>query len=160
LSGDYEKEISVAEEGEYEVVLKKTDGRGNEIRTTENFYVYGNGSAAVQPLNNESLDIAVDSAKVEVGDSVHMVIKSPFPKAKALISIERGTILSYQIVDVVGNFFEYTAPVTADMSPNFFVTAVLLSPVPALPNNISAQLEPYLNSGKLNDIASDNIRVN
>jgi hypothetical protein len=31
---------------------------------------------------------------------------------------------------------------------------------PALPNNISAQLEPYLNSGKLNDIASDNIRVN
>jgi hypothetical protein len=31
---------------------------------------------------------------------------------------------------------------------------------PALPNNISAQLEHYLNSGKLNDIASDNIRVN
>lgn len=31
---------------------------------------------------------------------------------------------------------------------------------PALSNNISAQLEPYLNSGKMQDIASNNIRVN
>lgn len=31
---------------------------------------------------------------------------------------------------------------------------------PPLSNNISAQLEPYLNSGKLNDIASNNVRAN
>ncbi len=31
---------------------------------------------------------------------------------------------------------------------------------PPLSNNISSQLEPYLNSGKINDIASNGIRVN
>lgn len=129
-SGNFSKDFTVGQEGEYEVALTAADSRGNPITATQDFYVYGQGSVEVQPENNESLDLAVANNKLEVGQAGQVVIKSPYDHAKALIAVERGRILDYQIVDINQNFYNYTFDVKDAYVPNVFVTVLLLSPKP------------------------------
>ena len=129
-NGNFSQDFTVKDEGEYELDLTAKDSRGNPITASQSFYVYGSGTVDVQPLNNDSLDIAVPSNQVDVGQTAKMVIKSPFTKAKALIAIESGRIMDYQIVDVNSNFYEYSFPVKDSYYPNFYATVLLLSPDP------------------------------
>lgn len=129
-SGDYGKDFKLGKEGEYEIDLAAKDSRGNELTSSQNVYVYGSGTVDVRPLNNESLDLAVENQKVEVGQTASVLIKSPYVKARALIAIERGRILDYKIVDVDQNFYNYTFPVKEEYIPNFYVTVLLLSSDP------------------------------
>lgn len=129
-SGNYSQDFTVKDEGEYELDITAKDSRGNPVTASQDFYVYGSGTVDVQPLNNDSLDIAVQNSQVEVGQTADMVIKSPYNKAKALVAIESGRILDYQVVDVNSNFFEYSFPVKDTYAPNFYATVLLLSPGP------------------------------
>ena len=128
--GNVSLDLQLADEGEYEVSLKANDGKGNSIVATQDFYVYGQGTVQVRPLNNESLDLAVEKAQLDVGENGKIVIKSPFEKAKALIAIESGRILDYRIVDVDRSFHDYSFSVKENYAPNVYVTVLLLSPKP------------------------------
>jgi uncharacterized protein YfaS (alpha-2-macroglobulin family) len=128
--GNASHDFTVDKEGEYEFTTLGTDGRGNGISATQNFYVYGSGAVAVRPTNNETLDLAADKQTVNVDDKVNVVIKSPYERAKALITIERGKIFSYEIVDIVGNLYNYSFTVADNYVPNVYLSAVLISPRP------------------------------
>ncbi len=128
--GNYSKDFKLDKEGEYEINLLAKDSRGNELSSSQSIYVYGSGTVDVRPLNNESLDLAVENQKVEVGQTANVLIKSPYAKSKALIAIERGRILEYKIVDIDQNFYNYTFSVKEEYIPNFYVTVLLLSPDP------------------------------
>ena len=128
--GNFSKDFTVKDEGEYQAELTSKDSRGNQIVAVKSFYVYGDGTVDVRPLNNESLDLAVENSQLEVGQKTHIIIKSPYPKAKALVSIERGRILDYEIIDVNSNFYDYVLNVKLEYLPNFYVTVLLISPKP------------------------------
>lgn len=130
--GNAEQKLIMDREGEYELRVRATDGRDNNIRSTEHVYVHGPSQASVRPTNNETLDIATPKANLEVGERGSFVIQSPFKKAKALIGFERGKIFDYDIVDVDGNFFKYEFPVKEEYIPNIYATVMLLSPDPQI----------------------------
>lgn len=130
--GNATKELRMNQEGEFEITLQATDGKGNVVSTAQSLYVYGSGQASIRPTNNETLDLATDKAQVKVGESIPIIIKSPYPRAKALISIERGKIFSYEIVDVTGSFYEYTFWVKEEYVPNIYVSVLLLGPRPEI----------------------------
>lgn len=129
-NGDGAYDVSVAEEGEYEVALSAIDERGNKITSQQDFYVYGSGQVTVRHTNNETLDLATDKSEVAVGDEVKIIIKSPFTNAKALVSIERGKIFQYEVIDVKSNLTEYTVKIKDSYIPNVYVSILLLSPRP------------------------------
>ena len=117
--GNFSQDFTVKDEGEYELDVSGKDSRGNPVTASQSFYVYGSGTVDVQPLNNDSLDIAVPNPQVEAGQPASMVIKSPFTKAKALIAIESGRIMDYQVVDIIQNFYNYTFQVKDSILPQF-----------------------------------------
>lgn len=144
-NGNASQELTLSDEGEYELNISAKDSRGNSVSAMQNLYVYGAGAVTVRPTNNETLDLATDKASVDVGENVKIVIKSPYPKAKALVSIERGTIFSYKIIDVFSNLQEYNFQVKDEYLPNVYVSVLLLSPRPEIK---FGQIEYQVNTKK------------
>jgi uncharacterized protein YfaS (alpha-2-macroglobulin family) len=130
--GNASQEFSVPTEGEYEVDISTKDSRGNAVSSMQGLYIYGSGSVTVRPTNNETLDLATDKGKVDVGENVKIIIKSPYERAKALVSIERGKIFSYEIIDVNKNLADYNFQIKDEYIPNVYVSVLLLSPRPEI----------------------------
>ncbi|TSC79999.1 MAG: alpha-2-macroglobulin domain-containing protein [Parcubacteria group bacterium Gr01-1014_29] len=131
-NGNAGYEFSLGAEGEYEVLVSTRDSRGNTVSATQDVYVYGSGSVTVRPANNETLDLATDKGEASVGENIKIIIKSPFPKAKALVSIERGKIFTYDIINIDRNLTDYNFQVRDEYIPNVYVSVLLLSPRPEI----------------------------
>ncbi len=129
-SGSDEAAFSVEEPGEYELELKATDRSGNPVTSALDFYVYGEGVVSVRQNNNETLELAVDKNTLKVGETANVIIKSPFSKGKALVTIERGRIFDYQVVDVNQSLINIGVPIKENYLPNVYFSVILLSPRP------------------------------
>lgn len=124
------EDFTIDEEGEYELRVVATDRGGNTVATEVDFYVYGKGSVNVRPTNNETLELAVDRDRLKVGESAEVVIKSPFERGKALVTVERGRIFEYRILDVTQSLINVTVPMKEEYIPNVYLSVILLSPRP------------------------------
>lgn len=130
--GNFNTEMSIATEGEYQIDLTGIDSKDNAILSSYTIYV---GSAdnvsesenLVMPNNDTSLEIVNVNPSLKIGDNASFVIKNPFKKAKALISIERGRIYKYEIVDINGSFYNYEFQIEDDFVPNIYASVTLLS---------------------------------
>jgi len=125
--GDWSQEFTLAEEGQYEIHIIGKTARGGSIKTITNLYIYGTRQVSIRSNNNHSLDIETARTQFEVGDTASILIKSPFARAKALITVERGKIFTHQVVDVVGNLFPHEIPIRFEHSPNVFTSVLLVS---------------------------------
>lgn len=130
--GNFILEMKIAKEGEYEFEVSARDRRGNLIWTIFNIYVYGPGSVTVRPTKDTNLEIEAEKVDLNVGDEAKIIIKSPYPKAKALISIERGKIFDYEIREIVGNLYPYSFKIKEDYIPNIFVSVLVQSSQPEI----------------------------
>lgn len=125
--GNHSQELKIAKEGEYESEVSATDKRGNSVNSIYNIYVYGEGQVDIKPTTDTSLDVQAEKSSLGVGDEASVIIKSPYPAAKALICIERGKIFDYQIREINGNLYNFTFPIKEEYIPNVYVS-VLLQP--------------------------------
>ncbi|MCX6736702.1 MAG: MG2 domain-containing protein [Candidatus Parcubacteria bacterium] len=125
-------DFQLLEEGEYEAHAKAIDGNGNEINNYYSFYVYGSGSVAVMNTDDSDLEIKANKTNLKVGERGSVIIKSPWAKAKALITLERGKIYSYEVKEITGNLYEYGFEAKAEYFPNIFLSATLISSEPGV----------------------------
>src|SRR3989338_2514477 len=88
-----------------------SDRKWNRVVSSFDFYVYGTGFVSVRESNNETLELAVDRKDLKVGETANIVIKSPFERGKALLTIERGRIFQYKIIDVNQNLVNVSVPI-------------------------------------------------
>ncbi|MFC1615053.1 alpha-2-macroglobulin [Patescibacteria group bacterium] len=130
--GDYSGSLAFPSAGQYEITLSGTDARGNPIWAQSTQYVYGDDMVPVKPRNDRTLDIAVTNQDYDVGDRPQIIIQSPYQKAKALVTVERGTVMDYEVIDVDRSFFDYDFTVRDEHVPNVFVSVVLLSSEPEI----------------------------
>lgn len=128
--GDYREDFKLESPGEYEISAVAYDERNNEVRGEGYVYIYGEGSVSVRPTNNATLDITAEKSELNVGETGRIVFQSPYKNSKALITLERGRIFDYKIVDVRQNVFEYEFPVESRFAPNVYASVLLLSSDP------------------------------
>ncbi len=131
-AGEYTEQLKLAEPGQYQIVATTEDGKGNTVTGVSDLYVYGAGTIDVRPTNNATLNVRAEKTDVKAGDMAQFIIESPFPRAKALISIERGRIFTYEVIDITQSMYQYEFPITEDYAPNVFASVVLLAPGPAI----------------------------
>ncbi len=130
--GNWQGELSFAEEGEYEVHVSKRANNGALITSVSNVYIYGSRSVTVPPRNNYELDLEVNALDVEVGDTASLLIKAPYDNAKVLITAERGVVHDYWVVDLKGGLYSHELPIKAEYAPNIYLSALLLSGDPEI----------------------------
>ncbi|PIR90449.1 hypothetical protein COU05_01980 [bacterium (Candidatus Gribaldobacteria) CG10_big_fil_rev_8_21_14_0_10_37_21] len=126
--GDYQNEIALSEAGHYEIDASAKDSKGNLVKSRTSFYIFGQGQVSILPTTDTTLNLRVQKTALSPNEEGNLVIESPFEKAKALITIERGEVSKYQIVEIRGNLYNYTFEAKEEYAPNFFVSVLLQSP--------------------------------
>ena len=112
--------------GYYLIQASGLDARKNKIISTTGIYVTGQDYVPWLRRNDEALDLVADRDHYKPGDTARILIKSPYEKAKALVTIERESILFSRVIDVQGSASEIEIPVTSELIPNAFVSVLLV----------------------------------
>jgi alpha-2-macroglobulin len=126
-------------------------------------WVSGEGTAIWPTQMQNWIDLTADSTNYQPGQIAQVFIPNPFiGNAKAMITVERGRIMSNQVLEISGSGAIISIPITAESIPNIYVSAVLVGkdasnrpdyrqgmlnlPVPPLSKalNIQLDLEPDL----------------
>lgn len=118
LSGSSKpEEISVTppKGGAYIIRLSTEDSTGSEIITERRQYVTGSDWTWFSRYNSEEIELTPDKDEYEVGEKAQILMQSPLPKGRYLITVEREGILS-QEVRVIN---EPTTVLEFDIKENF-----------------------------------------
>jgi hypothetical protein len=112
--------------GYYLLRATSEDGHKNAIAASESLYVTGSSSAGWRDADDNHLGLVADKASYAVGQTAKILIKSPFPSAEALVTVERAGVYSVTRTKLVGAMPQISIPITEDLRPNAFVGVLLL----------------------------------
>jgi hypothetical protein len=111
--------------GLYLIEAKVTDSQSRSQTTRSSFYAVGEGWVSWQRGDTDRIDLVPDKTKYDVGDTAHILIKSPYPKAEAVITVEREGVFISKKVTLAGSATSIDIPVEDSMVPNAFVGVVI-----------------------------------
>ncbi|HEX9987183.1 MAG TPA: Ig-like domain-containing protein [Chloroflexia bacterium] len=116
--------------GDYTVSAVSTDSRGNTIRTSTQFWASSDGPGYVSwRYNNEKqIQLVADKTQYKIGDTARILVTSPFTQATGLLTVERGHIKRYRIVNIEGGAPTIEVPLVDGDLPNVYVSLALLGP--------------------------------
>ena len=107
-------------------VLDVTSG-GAHTQTL--IWVTGGQNAEWPNLPYQQIQLTADKDKYKPGESAEVFIPNPFnAPAFALLTTERSTFKSVEVVTVPAEGYKFNLPLTDDSAPNIYVSATLLGP--------------------------------
>ena len=90
-------------------------------------WVYGGEYIPWQQTGDRSLQVVTDKKEYQAGEVAKILIASPFQgKAYALVTVERGHIRSYEVLQLDSNSTVYSLPLTDEMAPNIYVSVAVV----------------------------------
>lgn len=116
-----------ADGGTYKVVSRVKDATGNINSSGSFLWVSGYGFSAPRE-NNDRITLITDKRDYLVGENLSVFVASPFASssAKTLLTVERGTVLDYKVVNTSETSNNFTLNVQSIFTPNVFVSALLI----------------------------------
>ncbi len=112
--------------GYYFIIVDGKDSLGNYVTCGADFYVTGSGYVAWERSDDDRIELVADREKYVPGDVARVMVKSPYEKARALVTLERDGILDQWTTELVGSAPELKIPITKMCLPNIYVSVVLL----------------------------------
>lgn len=119
--------------GSYRIRATGTDAYGNTIATECYVYVTGAGYAGWRMSDDDRIELVADKKSYRPGEVARILVKSPYDRCRALVTVEREGILSHRTVELIGNATTLDVPISRDFIPNCFVSVVLLKGRTAMP---------------------------
>jgi len=129
-SGNASSAFVFDEPGSYEIGVTRTDTLGNVIRGVTRVYVWGDGHVAVRSTNNETLTVTTDKPSYQSGETVTVLVESPYSKGRALITTERGDVYQYWTQAVNAALFTQDIPLPKEYAPSVYASVLLVGPGP------------------------------
>ena len=111
--------------GYYVLSVESRDSRGNNIKSTQYFYVTGKDYCGWQRSDDDRIDLICDKIKYKPGDTAKILVKSPYETASAVVTIEREGIISQWRANIVGSADTIEIPITKNHLPNIYVCVML-----------------------------------
>ncbi len=112
--------------GYYIVTARSSDSKKNTITASTYLYVTGDDYVAWERRDDDSIELVPDSDTYRPGERARILVKSPYEKAKALVTIEREFILESQVLEIKGSTSQIEVPITSEHIPNIFVSVLLV----------------------------------
>lgn len=125
-SGKFEKEYTFDTPGFYRAEVTGKDSLGNTVTTSGFFYVTGSGYVSWGVKEGRTIDLVTDKKKYKPGESVQLLIKSPFETATALVTVEREQVMWSKVIKMKGNAQTVDIPVENEFMPNAYINVVIL----------------------------------
>ena len=134
-------ELSPAQPGLHLIDATVTDAAGRKQVTRSFTYVAGGAWVSWQQSDGATIELVADRKRYEPGETARVLIKSPWPEAEALITVEREGISSVRRLHLKGSATAIEVPIDDAAVPNVFVSALLVrGRVPA--EATSAEVDP------------------
>lgn len=116
--------------GVFKTTVTTRDARGNEVIAATTMWVSSEDYVAWRQQNSNRIDLIADQTDYNVGDTAQILITSPFQgSAEALITVERGDVLTAERLTMTSNSTIYELPITEDFAPNVYVSVMLVKGV-------------------------------
>lgn len=114
------------EPGFYVLSATATDAQGRNSTTRDSTYVIGSGWVSWQRNDTDRIDLVADKTLYDVGDTAKILVKSPYPEADAVLTVEREGVLSSKRIHLKGSAESLAVPIDESLIPNAFVSVVLV----------------------------------
>lgn len=118
--------VTSKDAGLHLLTLTAKDSKGRISRARVSAVVYGKGSQFWDQSSERSEMLVADQASYKVGETAKILIKNPLPGARALISLERSSVLETRMLDLPGATATFEVPILALHQPNFFVAVAIM----------------------------------
>ena len=119
-------EFKPEKSGLYVLEASGTDGLKNPITTSTSLYVTGTDYVPWERSDDDALDIVADRTSYDPGATARILVKSPYERAKALVTVERELILESKVLELKGSTAEIEIPIKPSYIPNVFVSVLLV----------------------------------
>jgi uncharacterized protein YfaS (alpha-2-macroglobulin family) len=112
--------------GFYLLEAEGKDRRGNAVTTKTYFYVIGADYIPWERQDEDIVELIADSSNYQPGDMAKILVKSPYERANALITVEREFVLHSEVREIIGSSNRIEIPITSDYLPNVYVSVLLV----------------------------------
>ena len=121
-------ELLVEKGGSYRIVAEANDSKGRKSKAGTSLYAFSSTYINWPHSNNDRIEVIADKPEYTVGDTAKLLIKSPYQGegVQALITVERENVTTKKVIDVKSNAQPVEIPITADLIPNAYVSAVIV----------------------------------
>ncbi|MDL2228973.1 alpha-2-macroglobulin [Treponema sp. OttesenSCG-928-L16] len=107
--------------GQWEIRLRSRDRKDRPVFTRFSFYVSGAGWVRWGSDNADSIDMTPDKSIYAPGETAQILVRSPLPKGKYLLTIEREGIISEKIIELDGSALTIDVPIEERYVPIVYV---------------------------------------
>ena len=126
-NGQAKVPFTPTEGGSYRLLVNGYDSAERKVQSSLFLWVSGPGHVSWRMENNDRIALITDKSTYKVGETVQVLIPSPFSGPHwALITVERGGILYHEVILLESNSQVYELPITADYIPNIYVSAIIV----------------------------------
>lgn len=121
-------EFAAPDGGTYKVRAAVTDGAGNTQRGSAFVWVSGDEFVSWRQTNDSRIELVTDRTLYQPGETAEVLIASPFQgnDVQALVTVERGSILTHEVITLESNSMVYELPLDSSHAPNVFVSVVIV----------------------------------
>ncbi len=114
--------------GEYRIVADALDGAGRKAATAASLWVVSSGEAFVpwQTQNNDRIRLVADKGTYKPGDVAHILVTAPLAGMTALVTVERGSILTHQVVTLPTNSSRVNVPIPGYYAPDVYISVTVV----------------------------------
>lgn len=117
------------EGGSYRVVARTRDSGQREVTSSLFMWIAGDSYISWRRDNNDRITLIASKTTYTAGETAEIMVPSPFQQPHwALITVERGKVLSHEVRKVTGNSLVYQLDITEEHVPNVYVSVVLFNP--------------------------------
>lgn len=118
--------ITTKEAGLHLISATARDSKGRISSSRTSAVVYGKGAQFWDQSADRAEMLVADQAQYKLGETAKILIKNPLPGARALVTIERGSVLETRMIDLPGPTATLEIPIETRHLPNFFVAVAIM----------------------------------
>ncbi len=111
--------------GEYHLEALAHDTYGNRAESSVEIYSGGEKPIDWGAQQQGHIRLVADKRTYHSGDVAHILVTTPYANATALITVERGRILSYSVRRLVGTTTILDVPVDSSYLPDTYISVVV-----------------------------------
>jgi uncharacterized protein YfaS (alpha-2-macroglobulin family) len=116
--------------GVYKIKVRSRDTAGNAVIAATTQWISSQEYVSWRQQNSNRIDLIADQTDYTIGETAQILIASPFQgSAEALVTVERGKVLSAERITLDSNSYVYELPIIEDFAPNVFVSVLIVKGV-------------------------------
>jgi len=114
-------EFTPEKSGQWQVRLRSVDPKKRIVATDLDFYASGSGWVRWGSDDADTISLSADKTLYTPGDTARILVRSPLPKGRYLVTVEREGIFSQKLIELDGSARTIDIPIDDSYVPVVYV---------------------------------------